>query len=286
MGAAEAVGPIVSQVVVDTSAFYRLSLGQLEAIAARAAVLVSPISLCEILSHLDEPRRRDEGGGRAEPARRDRLYKCDVLQTLHDPFAERAPFVGLSGLLDELRDGGVPAGAAQRVRRALDEARGAHARCSLDFCNSLVAQLGVEQALSLSGPEFVRFAAASVQALVRQYRDLGIEVPAIEGAVFSSVYPFAGYRLARAQDHLRRTLGRRDPLPDPDDMEDAHLCRHLDLLESRALVTADSGARSALDRALAELAAASAEIGAEVVTLASAMSVDDVVRAFPAAGRA
>lgn len=144
-----------------------------------------------------------------------------------------------------------------------------------------MAHLGVEHALSLSGREFVSFAAASVQVRARQYQDLGVEMPALEGAVFSSVYPFAGYRLARAQDQLKRTRGRRDPVPDPDDMEDAHLCLHLDLLEPRALVTADSGARSALDRALAELAAASADIGVEVVALASAMSVDDAVRAFP-----
>lgn len=284
MGAA-GTGPVVSQVVVDASAFHRLSLAELEAIAARAEVLVSPLSLCEILSHLDEPRRRGEGGGGAGPARRDRLCKCELLQALNDPLAERAPFDGLSGSLDELRRG-APAGAALRVQRALEEAHRVHARRSLDFCESLVAQLGLEQALSLSGAEFVRFAAASVQALTRQCRDLRVEVPALEGAVFSSVYPFAGYRLARAQDHLRRSRGGRDAPPHPDDAEDEQLCRHLDLLEPRALVTADPGARSALDRALAELAAAAAEIGAEVVALTRAMSVDDAVRAFPAAGRA
>lgn len=122
MGAA-AGGPIVSQVVVDASAFCRLSLAELEAIAARAAALVSPISLCEILSRLDEPRRHDEGGGRAEPVRRNRLGKCDVLRALHDPLAERAPFAGLSGSLDQLRDGALPDDAAGRVRRALDDAR-------------------------------------------------------------------------------------------------------------------------------------------------------------------
>jgi len=274
---------MVSQVVVDASAFRRLTLAELEAIAARAAVLVSPISLCEILSRLDEPRRRDEGGGNAGPVRRARLCKCEVLRTLHDPLAERALFVGLSRVLDALRDGEGPPGAAEGARRALDEARRAHARRSLDFCETLVAQLGVERALSLAGAEFVRFAAAGVPALARQYRSLGVEVPALEGAVLSSVYPFAGFRLARAQDRLRRARGRGEVGPGRDDMEDAHLCRHLDLLEPRALVTADSGARAALDRALAALDAAAAEVGAEVVALTRAMSVDDVVRVFPPA---
>lgn len=285
MCAAGAGGSMVSQVVVDASAFYRLGLDELEAVAARATVLVSPVSLCEILSHLDEPGCGDEGGRGAERVRRDRLHKCDLLQTLCDQLAECAPFAGLSGALDELREGVVSAGATARVRRALDEARRAWARASLDFCGSLVAELGVEHALSLSGPEFVRFAASSVRALVRQARDLGVEVPAFEGAVFSSVYPFAGYRLARAQDHLRRSVGR-EPAPDPDDMEDAYLCRHLDLLEPRALVTADPGARAALDRALEQLATASAQVGAEVVTLARAMSVDELLRDFPVAGHA
>ena len=284
MGAAAAVGPMVSQVLVDASAFYRLSLAELEAIGASAALLVSPISLCEILSHLDEPGRGDEGAGSAEAVRGDRLRKCDAIEPLADPLAERTLLAGLAGSLDELRDGRAPPGAADSVRRALDEWRRAQARSSLGFCRSLVAQLGVEHALSLSGSEFVRQAAAGVQALAKGYRELGLEEPALQGAVFSSLYPFGGYRLARAQDRLRRT---REPWdrPDPGDMEHEHLCRHLHLVEARALVTADPEARSALDRALAALAAASAEVGAEVVALTRAMSVEDVLRAFPAARR-
>jgi hypothetical protein len=287
MGDATALDPAVSQVVVDTSAFYRLSLAELEAVAERAAVLVSPISLCDILIHLDDPRHGNEGGERGEPVRRSRLCKCDLLQTLCDPLAERPPFAGLSRSLDDLRGGaGRAAAAADRVRSALDEARRAHVRQVLDFCQDLVAQLGVERALSLSGPDFVRFALESVKALAEACRELGADAPALEGAVLSSVYPFAGYRLASAQDRLRRTRVGRGPAPDPDDMEDAHLCLHLDLLEPRALVTADPGTRSALERALAELAGASAEVGAEVVALSRAMSVDEVVRAFPRTGRA
>lgn len=279
MGAA-GTRPVVSQVVVDASAFFRLSLAELEAVAARAEVLVSPLSLCEILSHLDEPGRGDEGGP-PEPVRHDRLCKCELLQALADPLAERAPFDGLAGSLDELWRG-APAGATRRMQGALEELHRVHARHALDFCEELVAQLGLERALSLSGSGFVRFAAESVQALARQCRDLRVEVPDLEGAVFSSIYPFAGYRLARAQDHLRRSRGGPEGPPEADDAEDEQLCRHLDLLEPRALVTADAEARSALDRALAELAAASAETGTEVVALTRAMSVEDVLRAFPA----
>ena len=280
MGAAA----IASQVLLDTSAFYRLSVAELEAIAARAAVLVSPISLAEILSHLDEPKRRDEACGRAG-SRRDRLCKCDVLQTLSDPLADQPPFAGLCSCLEEPGRARAPGGGAERLRDALEDAWRGYVRRSLDFCESLVARLGVEQALSLSGREFVRIAAEGVQALAKQYQALEAEGLALDGVLFSSLYPFAGFRLARAQDRLRRSRSRGEPVPSPGDMEDELLCRHLHLLESRALVTADPEAASALNRALAELAAASAEIGAEVVALTRAMSVEDVLRAFPAARR-
>jgi hypothetical protein len=272
-------------VVLDTSAFYRLSFEELEGVAERAAVLVSPISLCDILSHLDDPRHRNEAGEPGE-VRRSRLCKCDLLQALCNPLVECFPFTGLSESLDTLCGGAGWAAAAERARSALDEARQVHARQVLDFCQDLVAQLGVERALSLSGPDFVRFALASAKELAGPCRELGTEAPALEGAVLSSIYPFAGYRLARAQDRLRRTRGERGPTPDPDDMEDAHLCMHLDLLEPRALVTADAGALSALGRALGELAGASAKVDAEVVALTRAMSPEEVVQAFPRTGRA
>src|SRR5512144_2642595 len=162
MGGAGALDPVVSQVVLDASAFHQLSLADLEAVAGRAAVLVSPITLCEILSHLDDPRHRGEGGARGVPVRRSRICKCDLLQTLYDPMAERAPFAGLPESLGELR-GGAAGLAAERARGALDEARRAHAREVLDFCRDLVARLGVQGALSLTGPDFVRFALASVR---------------------------------------------------------------------------------------------------------------------------
>ncbi|HEU4382105.1 MAG TPA: hypothetical protein VFR85_01280 [Anaeromyxobacteraceae bacterium] len=283
MGAAATAGPSTSQLLVDSSAFYRLSLAELEAIAARAAVLVSPVSLAEILSHLDEPRRRDETCGGAGAVRRDCLCKCDLLRTVWEPLADRPPFAGLCRCLDEPDEGGMPGKVAERLRDALEDAWRSHARRSLDFRESLVARLGLGHALSLSGREFVRLAAEGVQALAKEYAELGVEVLALEGVLFSSLYPLAGFRLARAQDDLRRSRSGAGPDLAPGAMEDELLCRHLHLLEPRALVTADPQVRSALNRALAELAGASAEMGIEVVALTRAMSVEDVLRAFPAA---
>ncbi len=281
MGVAATAVPTVSQVLLDTSAFYRLTLAELEAIAARAAVVVSPVSLAEILCHLDDPRHRDEGSGRAATVRWDRICKCDLVRVLCEPFAERQPFAELCAALEGPGHAEVPKEVAERVRGAMQDARRAHARCGRDFCEHLVAALGVEKALSLAGREFVCVAAEGVGALAGRCVEPGVEAAALEGVLFSSLYPFAGFRLARAQDQLKRRSAR-EWAAGPDDMEDELLCRHLDLLESRALVTADPEARSALNRALAELAAASAEVGAEVVALTRAMSVDEVLRAFPA----
>src|SRR5512144_2782552 len=175
MGAAATGGPEMSQVVVDSSAFYRLSLAELESIAARAVVLVSPISLAETLGHLDAPRHRDEARACAGTARKDRLCKCEVLHTLSDPLADRPPFAGLCNCLDEPGQAEVPGGVAARLRDALEEAWRTYVRRSLDFCTSLVARLGLEHALSLSGREFVHMAAEGVESLMKQCGELDVE---------------------------------------------------------------------------------------------------------------
>jgi hypothetical protein len=265
-----------SQLLIDSSAFDRLGFGLLEKLAPRTVLLVSPLSLYEIFCHLEEPRRRGEALEKKGIVRESRLCKCRLLKLLDDPFAEQGEFAPVGQWIEEISSGTAGPEVAEEARRALEEARREHARRSLDFAKELVARLGREHALSLSGLEFVRLAADGVDGAAEQFAERFGGEPALEGELFSAAYPFAGYRLARSQAQLEHMKSKGDAAFDPLDMEDAHLCLHLNLLEPRALVTANAGAREALNRALLQLGKASQLVGAKVVARTVAIAPEQV----------
>ncbi len=274
---AAALGSGVSQVLIDSSAFDRLSLARLGEVGDSTAVLVSPLSLYEILCHLDAPRRAGETVDPALPLRESRLGKCRSLKLLDDPLAEEGPFAAVGQWIEELLTGTAGSDVTEEARRALDEARRDYARQSTEFARALVARVGLEHALSLSALEFVRFASSGVTPAETQYEALDIDDVGLEGRLFSATYPFAGYRLARSEMQLQRMKRDGEPVFDPLDMEDAHLCLHLNLLEPIALVTARAEARNALNHALSQLSLASAALNAEVVALTAAIDVEDLL---------
>jgi hypothetical protein len=263
-----------SQVVIDSSAFDRLSLARLEDLATHADLLVSPLSLYEILCHLDDPARNEEVSDPALSLRESRLKKCQLLQRLDDHFAEEGPFAAVGQWIDELVGGTASCDVTAEAARALAEARRTHARRSIDFTKSLLARVGRDRALSLTAIDFVRVASDGMIAAKREA--VGLDDLAFEDGFFSAAYPSAGYRLARSVLQLRSLKLDEDPVFDPADMEDAHLCLHLNLHEPIALVTAHAQAREALTEALTQLDLASKELGSEVVALTTAIDVNEL----------
>jgi hypothetical protein len=298
--------------VLDTSAFYSIGYSAMADIAARRRLLVSPISVYEILCHIDEPARKNESVEKGFSVHRSRLAKCGLLEMLEDPFAEHAVFVGAkaavnptrfddryvlpqmfpvmntAATLDDFyqgtvtyRDGSVAAikGVAVRARATLDEAEADFKSRSQRLYERVLEVFGPQRSRSLSGVEFVRLAAEGVRTLSEHYEAQGVVDSALDGAVFSSIYPFGGYRLARTQEYIRRTQGKTAPVFDVNDMEDAYICLHLNLVEPRILVTGDSGTREALSHALDMLTKASVDTDTPVEVRTGVVSIPEFLTA-------
>lgn len=306
-----------TQFLLDTSAFHRLELAELRGLGLHAKLLVSPLTVYQILCHLDAPLRADEPVEKTVPVHQSRLVKCGLLRLLEDPFAEHDLLDGGGALLSQTRyedrqllpqlfqlmtqaatledffqaTVSHPGGdrepvrqLASRARAVIDEAEREHVAHSRSLCEGLLARFGLARALALSPTEFVKVASEEVPGLSKRCAELGVRHAALAGEMFSSLYPYAGYRLARAQDHLKATGGNGAIALPANDMEDAYLCLHLNLLQPTVLVTADTATRAALDRALADLAIAAKDLGAEIVARTRVMSPEELLRAFPERG--
>jgi len=260
---------------------------------SKARIAVSPISVYELLCHLDEKdkRAKAESTNTISELFKANLLKCKNLILLDDPFAEQAEAVGAGELVNPTRfedkivlpqlfpkleesltledfysstvqfpngDIGRVRDAAARARFVLDEQEAQYKAHVTEWCKQILEEFGYEQSQQFEPIAFVRFATHSAAGLAEYYED-GLRtneanVLDLHAPVFSKIYANIGYGIARAIEYLRRANGCMGQLHiDPNDLEDSAICLHLSLIEHRVLVTGDKGTLDALGAALDNL---------------------------------
>jgi hypothetical protein len=297
--------------VMDTSAVRGLSDRQVEAAAKRWRLTVSPLSVYELLCHLDQSAKGHDSAEAAFRFRKDQVLKCRHLEIRDDPFAEQAiaagarasvnmtrfedrvvvpqifPLLETAASPEELRGMTVayPNGrrgslheVATRASASLGKAEEEYASFVQLVRDQLVREYGFEKALVLDGLDYVKYISGSARRLENQYREDGVRIEG--GSVFSAIFLHVGYILARTRLYMSR-VGDGEPLRvDRNDMEDAAILLHLDLREPCALVTNDGSGKKpgtihAFNEALSHLKTASELLGAEVVALPRVLALEE-----------
>ena len=281
------MGP--DEYLLDTQALRSLSFGTIRKAVARGLRLaVSPISLWELLTHLDEST--DAAGFER---RKGWLVKARGLRVLDDPFAAHAHRVEAPGVADESRFDDAPIlldvldalhtsttlaafydvrityrgdrrtvkDSAARARDVLADAESDYVRHVHRMIALIDEQIGRAALRTVSDERYVQVASAGTFALADFYGSFGYDAPDLFERVFESIYPHLGYVFERARLYaMSNPLGAPIAV-DPNDAEDGMLCLHLGLAADRMLVTNDKGTRRALGEAGARLQRQLAETG-------------------------
>lgn len=271
-----------SEYLLDTQALRSLPFATIRAAVARGMRLsVSPISLWELLTHLDTTNAK--GGF---DLRKGWLLKARGLRILDDPFADHAVRVAAPTVAHESRfDDAAILGAvlealdasptltqfyertvmhrgetraikdsSARARKALDDAEMDYVAHVQRMITLMDEQIGRSALRNVDDARYVLVASAGTLKLAEFYKSFGYESPDLVARIFESVYPHMGYVFERARQYALNSPPGSAIKVDPNDTEDGMLCLHLGLGDDRILVTDDKGTRKALGEAGARVA--------------------------------
>lgn len=276
----------MAQYVLDTSAIRSLGRDRLDAAAAGGHLLgLSPWSLWELMSHLDEPVSTADAAASFK-RQRGQVLKCGALTVLDEPFAEHADKVGARTLVNPTRfyDREVASqllnvlarvetkeefyaasikysdstegrldGLAENVRRELEQEESRYVAHIKEIATLLNEHVGVAKLRGASDDDLISLALAPCWELEKRYSAEGVSEPMLLATIISSSFLHLAYKFYRARKYLL-DAGALDRLEvDPNDFEDGSIAFHINLLGTRALVTGDKGTARALNDALATL---------------------------------
>ncbi|MCZ6654506.1 MAG: hypothetical protein O7D91_15940 [Planctomycetota bacterium] len=266
--------------ILDTSAIRGLKKDDIHAIAQRRDVGVSPISVYEILCHLDE-QKKGETREQAFARRRGMVGKMRGLQILDEPHTQHAIAVGAQSLADPTRfedrdianrmieevvqasnladlskrtitltDGRQAAfGALAASTRVVLEAEvKQHADDVQKMWSAMQKLSSASSPADLTDKDLWEWLKATVIAHTRSYEHDGVLEDHLLGKVTRSLFAYHGYLFARLRKYTRNSAGELE-VP-ANDTEDGYICMHLDLLEEDVLVTGDANTIDALAAAL------------------------------------
>lgn len=266
-----------SDYLLDTQALRSLPFATIRRAVARGMRLsVSPISLWELLTHLD---KTDEKSG--FDLRKGWLLKARGLRILDDPFAAHAVRVAAPTVAHESRFDDAPIlnavlealdasptladfyartvvyrgetraikESAARARKALDDAERDYVAHVQRMITLMDEQIGRSALRTVDDDRYVVVASAGTLKLAEFYKSFGYDSPDLVARIFESVYPHMGYVFERARQYALNNASGAAIKIDPNDTEDGMLCLHLGLGDDRVLVTDDKGTRRALGEA-------------------------------------
>lgn len=85
--------------IFDTSALKSAKSVKIEQISKRERIVLSPISIYELVCHLDETKNGEDSFARQKGC----LRKCKLFEIIHEPFANCATTIGISGAVNPTR---------------------------------------------------------------------------------------------------------------------------------------------------------------------------------------
>jgi hypothetical protein len=256
--------------ILDTQAIRSLGAAKLREAQAKARLFVSPLTVYEILCHLDETGDFHKF--------RQTILKCSIPTMLPDPWAHHALTVGAphkanpthfeeervcrellaalsaSATLDDFFACRIrfSDGVERTFRESPAHARSVLAKEEADYvahCIKLREKLlegeTKQQVASTDDAGLAADAFESVKELRKDYLDSDIPPERLAVLVTNSMFVHYGYKLARIYEHIRSQNAL-----DGNDAEDSLICVYVDVLEPTVLVTGDDGTYAAVTRSI------------------------------------
>jgi hypothetical protein len=297
-----------TEYLLDTQAIRSLPRAALDAAEKSGVRLrLSPISVWELLCHVDESETNGEGWRKAKG----HLLRARRCLLLDDPFAEHAVFVTAtkpaaanptrfddrvvipqmlahldsSNSLEDFysrevtyRSGekGQVKGCAERVRELLREEEAAHARRCQDRRKLIIEKLGgVEAITNISDADYLLVTGGVSTSLADHYRENGIDDELLLARIFCSTFLHMAYIFERTRLYLQNADHDGTMHVDPNDTEDGMVCLHLNVTVPRVLVTDDKATQKALTSALNRLDGIIRNKGDDLPVLTRVLSCDE-----------
>ena len=286
----------MKHLLFDTSAvrgLRRLHFEALEALSDRYRLELSPISVWEIICHLDDDKPWKQARGH--------LLACRHFHLRDDPFAELGARTGIAALVhrsrfedkrllpkvieaaaeaetlsefyactieDEFGRRTVSDLAAKTRAILEDEERRfiESMRCTMAILCDSMRKTGASEPTPV---DFFDVAMATAEDLAARSRAQGHEDEQLREMFFIGLYAHAGYRVARAMFYLKkaRFTGEWYEVPtipvalDVNDTEDSYIALHLSLHEDVTFVSGDGGGIGALRAARQAISALAGHMG-------------------------
>lgn len=265
--------------ILDTLALRGMKKEEIQTIASRRPVGVSPFSVYEMLCHLDESEP-GEAAAQTFARRQGWFAKLDDLEILHDPFAQHATAVGADSLANPSRfedrdctkqlvrecvqassrndlyrrtvrlsngSTGSIRDIAVRAQAALKEEEQQYEAAVRNMWDRLKKHGEMSCPAKLTDNELWEWLKAVLQALRQSYERDGVAVEALLVKIARSMYPYFGYVFERLRKYSENRAG--ELIVPANDTEDACIAMHMDLLAEDVLVTNDKNTRDALNTA-------------------------------------
>lgn len=246
--------------IFDTSALKSAKSDKIKEISKRERIALSPISIYELVCHLDETKNEEDTFAR----QKGNLIKSKSFEILHEPFANCATTIGISGVVNPTRfeeppvltqlieqleksktleefhtkevtfpneDIGRIRDVAANARKTFGEENNRYIK-HINTLHQIIEKIGGYG--NIDAKAFVKICESGAASFFDNVDKL------LAAKVFASTYAYMGYKLAR----LLKYQGNNIP---KNDTEDSFICLHLNLIEPIALVTNDSGTIDALE---------------------------------------
>lgn len=253
--------------IFDTSAVKGVSRRYLEPALKKAKVSLSPLTIYELICHVDETKENEDTFAR----RKGNLLKCSLFNILPDPFVFLAgktgiefhktrlddPFI-LKQVLEQLRDSNTLAefysrtvdfssgekgeiqDVALRARDTFAEENSRYIEHIKSLHKKIVDHVGYDE---IDTQAFFSLCAWVTKSLNQENKDIV--------DTFSATYIYAGYKLARLLEYQEKVeKNHTELIIDKNDTEDSLIASYLDLDEPYILVTEDKGTISAIYKLL------------------------------------
>lgn len=266
--------------ILDTSAIRGMKKDEIHAIAQRRDVGVSPFSVYEILSHLDE-QKQSETPEDAFKRRRGMVAKIQGLKILDDPITQHALDVGAENVTNPTRfedrnvtnciiDAVVKASSIDGLDKQVITLTDGSERSFRDIAANTRAALEAEekryaddvrrmweamQKLSsatapagLTDADLWEWLKATMTALANSYERDGVAAGVLLGRVTSSMFTYFGYVFFRLRNYPKDSDGGL--VVPANDTEDGLISMHVALLSEDTLVTGDSNTIDAVTGSL------------------------------------
>lgn len=245
--------------IFDTSALKSAKGVKVKEISKREQIALSPISIYELVCHLDETKNGEDTFARQKGY----LRKCKLFEILHEPFANCATTIGISGAVNPTRfeephvltqlieqleesktleefyskevtfpneDIGQIRDVAANARKTFGEENNRYIK-HMNTLHQIIEKIGGYG--NIDAKAFVKICGSGAASFFDNVDKL------LAAKVFVSTYAYIGYKLARLLEYQGNNIPKNDT-------EDSFICLHLNLVEPIALVTNDRGTIDAL----------------------------------------